>query len=95
MANEFTFSITTIRFDEDYSPSDSSRTTTKFANLDRGEHRQQNLRNTLETIDHRFNDLAQWENPNRNRYTLALEIVSVGLQFTAEGKEQEFPLLET
>ena len=75
MANEFTFSITTTRFDEDYSPSDSSRITTNFANLARGEHRRQNLCNALTMIDHRFNDLAHWDNPNRDRYTVELEIV--------------------
>jgi hypothetical protein len=94
MANEFTFSITTTRFDEDYSPSDSSRLTTNFANLARGEHRQENLRNALTMIDRRFNDLAHWDNPNGDRYTLELEIISVELQFAAEGEDREFPLLE-
>jgi hypothetical protein len=94
MANEFTFSITTTRFDEDYAPSNSSRTTTNFANLARGEHRQQNLRSALTMIDRRFNDLAHWDNPGRDRYTVELDIVSVELQFTAEGENQHFPLLE-
>lgn len=94
MANEFRFRITTTRFDEDYTPSESSRATTNFANLARGEHRQQNLRNALTMIDRRFNDLAHWDNPDGDRYTLELDIVSVGLQFTAEGEGQEFPLLE-
>ena len=94
MAHEFTFRITTTPFDEDYSPSDSSRITTNFANLARGEHRQQNLRNALTMIDRRFNDLADWDNPDRNRYTLELEIISVAVQFAAEGEDQEFPLLE-
>jgi hypothetical protein len=94
MADEFTFSISTTRFDEDYCPSESSRITTNFANLARGEHRQQNLRNTLTMINHRFNDLAHWDNPNRDRYTVELEIVSVQLRFTAEGTDQQFPLLE-
>lgn len=94
MANEFTFSVTTTRFDEDYVPSNSSRATTNFANLARGEHRQQNLRSTLTMIDRRFNDLAHWDNPNRDRYTVELEIVSVELHLTAEGKDQGFPLLE-
>jgi len=94
MANEFTFSITTTRFDEDYAPSNSSRATTNFANLARGEHRQQNLRNALTMIDRRFNDLAHWDNPSRDRYTVELDIVSVGLHFTAEGEDQDFPLLE-
>lgn len=94
MASDFTFSITTTRFDEDYAPSASSRATTNFANLARGEHRQQNLRNALTMIDGRFNDLAHWDNPDGDRYTVELEIVSVGLQFTAGGQAQEFPLLE-
>lgn len=94
MAHEFTFRITTTRFDENYSPSADSRITTNFANLARGEHRQENLRNALTMIDRRFNDLAEWDNPNRDRYTLELEIVSVAVQFAAEGEDQDFPLLE-
>ncbi|MEZ3161968.1 DUF1852 domain-containing protein [Microbacterium sp. BWT-B31] len=94
MADEFTFSISTTRFDENYSPSEDSRLTTNFANLARGEDRQQNLRNTLAMINRRFNDLAHWDNPNRDRYTVELEIVSVQLQFTAEGQDQQFPLIE-
>ncbi|WES63125.1 DUF1852 domain-containing protein [Microbacter sp. GSS18] len=94
MTDAFTFSFTTTRFDEDYSPSASSRITTNFANLARGEHRQQNLRNTLTMINRRFNDLAHWDNPTRERYAVELEIVSVQLEFTAEGTDQRFPLLE-
>ena len=94
MANEFAFRITTTRFDEDYAPSTNSRATTNFANLARGEHRQQNLRSALAMIDRRFNDLAPWDNPSRDRYSVELDIVSVELQFTAEGENQHFPLLE-
>lgn len=94
MAHDFTFRITTTRFDEDYSPSDNSRITTNFANLARGERRQENLRNALTMIDRRFNDLADWDNPDRDRYTVELEIVTVAVQFAAEGEDQEFPLLE-
>lgn len=94
MANVFAFRISTTRFDENYSPSDSSRATTNFANLARGERRRQNLRETLAMIDQRFNGLAYWDNPNRDRYTVELDIVSVHLQFTAEGEDHEFPLLE-
>jgi len=83
MANEFTFRITTTRFDEDYAPAETSRATTNFANLARGEHRRENLRNALTMIDRRFNALADWDNPNRDRYTVELEIISVELQFTA------------
>ncbi len=94
MTNEFDYTITTTPFTEDYSPSESSRITTNFANLARGEHRQQNLRNALTMIDRRFNELADWDNPNGDRYSLELEIVTVGLQFAAEGGDREFPLLE-
>lgn len=94
MPDAFTFSITTTRFDDDYSPSESSRITTNFANLARGDDRRQNLRNALTMIDRRFNDLAHWDNPDRDRYTVELEIVSVQLQFAADGTDQQFPLLE-
>lgn len=94
MANEFTFRISTTRFDEDYTPSDSSRATTNFANLARGEDRQQNLRNALTMIDRRFNDLADEDNPEGDRYTLEIEIVSVDLRFAADDDGREFPLLE-
>jgi hypothetical protein len=94
MTNEFDYKITTTRFDEDYSPSESSRITTNFANLARGEHRQQNLRNALTMIDRRFNELADWDNVNGDRYTVELDIITVGLQFAAGGEDQEFPLLE-
>ena len=45
--NDFTFSISRIAFDEDYRPGDGTCATTNFANLARGERRQENLRNTL------------------------------------------------
>lgn len=94
MSNEFTFSITTTHFDEDYSPSANSRTTTNFANLARGENRRQNLRNTLAMINARFNDLAHRDNPNRDRYSVDLDIISADLQFTADGRHHRFPLIE-
>lgn len=94
MTDDFSFSITTTRFDEDYTPAESSRITTNFANLARGEHRRQNLRNALTMIDRRFNDLAEWDNPVGDRYTLELEIVSAQLDFDADGADRRFPLLE-
>jgi hypothetical protein len=90
MANDLTFSITRTRFDEDYSPADSSRLTTNFANLARGEHRQQNLRAALAMIDGRANDLLV----AGDRYRLELDIVSASLQFFDDGADAEFPLLE-
>ncbi|GAA4685995.1 DUF1852 domain-containing protein [Frondihabitans cladoniiphilus] len=94
MANDFAFSITSTRFDEDYTPSSNSRATTNFANLARGERRQENLRNALTMIDRRFNDLARWDNAAGDRYTVELDIVTVELQFSADGEDQQFPLLE-
>lgn len=94
MSNDFTYRITTTRFDEHYTPSENSRVTTNFANLARGERRQQNLRRTLSTINHRFNDLAHRDNPNRDRYAVELEIVSVELQLNADDENRRFPLIE-
>jgi len=94
MANDITFRISTTRFDEDYAPSSSSRITTNFANLARGEHRQQNLRNALTMIDRRFNELADADNPSGDRYRVELDIVSAELRFDDEGDDREFPLLE-
>ncbi|KAB1642752.1 putative oxygenase MesX [Gulosibacter chungangensis] len=92
--SDFTFNITTTRFDEDYSPSEISRATTNFANLARGEQRQQNLRRALTMMNQRFNDLAHWDNAARDRYAVELDIVSVELRFTADGAERTFPLFE-
>lgn len=92
MANDITFSISTTRFDEDYAPAEGSRVTTNFANLARGEDRQQNLRNALSMIDRRFNDLAS-SDPDGDRYRVELDIVSVQLQF-ADGADEEFPVIE-
>ena len=85
MSTDFTFQISTTRFDENYSPSESSRATTNFANLARGADRQENLRTALAMIDRRFNDLARWDNPEGDRYTLEIDIVSVDLEFAASG----------
>ncbi len=94
MANDLTFRIITTRFDENYTPADSSRLTTNFANLARGEHRQQNLRHALTMINKRFNALANWDNPDGDRYEIELEIVSVNVAFTAADTAEQFPLLE-
>lgn len=90
---EFRFSLKSLCFDENYQPSDSTRITTNFANLARGKSRQQNLRHTLKMIDNRFNDLAHWDNPSRDRYCVALEIISVELSLSAKDNAA-FPLIE-
>ena len=94
MNNEITFHLKSICFDENYHPSDSTRITTNFANLARGKSRQQNLRNTLRMIDNRFNDLAHWDNPTGDRYSVELEIISVEMNMDAKGSNEVFPLIE-
>ncbi len=92
MNTDFTYTIKSIRFDEDYRPADSTRTTTNFANLARGDSRQENLRNTLQMIDNRFNAMANWDNPESDRYSLELDIISVDVD--VEGKGASFPSIE-
>jgi len=94
MNTDFTFAIKHLRFDEDYCPADNTRITTNFANLARGESRQQNLRNTLAMINNRFNALAQWDNPTADRYAVELEIISVELLLEASGRGNSFPAIE-
>lgn len=92
MSTGFQYTIKRIGFDENYHPADSTRLTTNFANLARGEHRQENLRNALRMIDSRFNALAQWDNPNNDRYCIELEIISADIDI--EGKGDDFPSIE-
>ncbi|WP_404394287.1 DUF1852 domain-containing protein [Pseudoalteromonas phenolica] len=92
MSHDFNFNIKTQRLDEHYEPSTSTRITTNFANLARGESRQANLRNALTMIDSRFNALAHWDNPNADRYAVELEIVSVDMDIT--GSDEAFPSIE-
>lgn len=94
MNKEFTFAIKSLCFDENYRPSDNTRITTNFANLARGESRQENLRNTLKMIDNRFNVLAHWDNPKGDRYTVELEIISAEMNLDAEGANHTIPLIE-
>jgi hypothetical protein len=94
MDNEFAFSIKSIRFDENYQPSENTRITTNFANLARGSSRQENLRNTLRMIDNRFNALAHWDNPKGDRYTVELEIISVEMDIDVNSNSAALPLIE-
>jgi hypothetical protein len=94
MDNTFTFSIRRIPFDEDYHPSDNTRATTNFANLARGENRRENLHNALRMIDNRFNAMAHWDNPLRDRYSVEIEIVSVEMGIGSSGAMETFPLIE-
>ncbi|WP_312227641.1 DUF1852 domain-containing protein [Pseudescherichia sp.] len=94
MNKAITFNVKSLCFDENYNPSESTRITTNFANLARGEKRQENLRNALTMIDNRFNSLAHWDNPTSDRYAVELEIISVEMNITAEGKSDVFPVIE-
>jgi hypothetical protein len=92
MSQAFEFSVSTIRFDEHYQPSENTRITTNFANLARGKRREANLRDTLRMINNRFNALANWDNPTGDRYSVELDIVSVDIDVTGNG--QTFPTIE-
>jgi len=94
MSKEFAFTIKRIDFDENYTPSENTRITTNFANLARGESRQQNLHNTLKMIDNRFNALAHWDNPFADRYKVELEIISVEMKVDAASNANALPLIE-
>lgn len=90
--SNFNYSIKKIRFDESYQPADGTRITTNFANLARGDSREQNLRNALRMVDSRFNALAPWDNPKGDRYSVELEIVSVDIDIAGTG--ETFPTIE-
>ncbi|MBQ4836528.1 MULTISPECIES: DUF1852 domain-containing protein [Pseudoalteromonas] len=92
MNKDFTFTIKNLRLDENYHPSNNTRITTNFANLARGESRQSNLRNALQMIDNSFNALAHWDNPQGDRYSVELEIISVDMDI--DGSGETFPSIE-
>ncbi len=93
-SRELSFSVTSVRFDENYRPAENTRITTNFANLARGENRRENLRNTLRMIDSRFNELAYWDNPDGDRWSVEIDIISVGVNIDGEGGSDDFPLIE-
>ncbi|GHB20943.1 DUF1852 domain-containing protein [Salinicola rhizosphaerae] len=94
MSQDFTFHIKRIRFDENYRPADNTRATTNFANLARGESRQQNLRNALTMIANRFNTLAHWDNPTADRYAVELDIITGELSLGTSEEVDTFPAIE-
>jgi len=94
MSREFDFQIKSLRFDENYLPADNTRITTNFANLARGDSRQENLRNALTMIDNRFNALAHWDNPKGDRYVVELDIISVEMKIEGGDDCDHFPLIE-
>ena len=89
---DFSFTINSVKFNEDYRPSDNTRITTNFANLARGERRKENLRDALSMINNRFNALASWDNLSGDRYSVELEIISVDID--VEGNGNTFPTIE-
>ena len=93
MSQKFACSIKRIRFDENYEPADNTRQTTNFANLARGESRQENLRKSLAMINNRFNSLATVDNRKGDRYSLEIDIISAELDI--EGNGNTFPFIET
>ena len=94
MGIDFKYSLKSTIFDKDYIPADNTRTTTNFANLARGETREQNLISALNMMDNRFNSLAYWDNPHADRYSLELEIVSIEIDVTGNGEGEHFPSFE-
>lgn len=94
MSTEFEFTVKSVRFNENYIPSKSTRLTTNFANLARGESRQENLRKTLRMIDNRFNALAHWDNPRGDRYSVELDIISTEVSVNPSDNDDTLPLIE-
>ncbi|MCL1138400.1 DUF1852 domain-containing protein [Shewanella pneumatophori] len=92
MNKDFNFTIKSVSLDENYHPANSTRITTNFANLARGDSRQENLRNALKMIDNSFNALAHWDNPTGERYSVELEIISVDMDI--DGGGDTFPSIE-
>ena len=72
MTVDLDFSIRQTPFNADYQPAETTRLTTNFANLARGEKRKDNLTKALAMIDNCFNALADWDNQSANRYSLTL-----------------------
>lgn len=92
MSNSFAYTIKRICLDENYQPSNNTRLTTNFANLARGEKRQENLSRALKMINNNFNAQVHWDNPSRDRYAVELEIIHVDID--VEGKGETFPTIE-
>ncbi|PKB18315.1 DUF1852 domain-containing protein [Flavobacterium sp. 5] len=92
--NDFVFALKSTCLDENYHPSSKTRLTTNFANLARGENRQQNLRNALNMINNRFNALAHLDNPKGDRYLVELEIMTVTMTIDDKNGVNDLPMIE-
>ncbi|MES2829931.1 MAG: DUF1852 domain-containing protein [Bacteroidota bacterium] len=91
---DFAFGLESTCLDENYQPSSQTRLTTNFANLARGDNRQQNLRNALTMINNRFNALAHLDNPKGDRYLVELEIITVTMRIDDKSGINNLPLIE-
>lgn len=92
--SDFTFKLESTCLDENYHPASQTRLTTNFANLARGDNRQQNLRNALSMINNRFNALAHLDNPTGDRYLVELEIITVTMSIDEKNGVNNLPLIE-
>ncbi len=92
--NDFVFALKSTCLDKNYHPSSKTRLTTNFANLARGENRQQNLRNALNMINNRFNALAHLDNPKGDRYLVELEIMTVTMNIDNKNGIDNLPMIE-
>ena len=92
--SDFAFKLESTCLDENYHPSNQTRLTTNFANLARGDNRQQNLRNALNMINNRFNALAHLDNPKADRYLVELEIITVTMSIDDKNGINNLPLIE-
>ncbi|RZK63569.1 MAG: DUF1852 domain-containing protein [Pedobacter sp.] len=92
--NDFVFTLKSTCLDENYHPASQTRLTTNFANLARGNNRQQNLRNALNMINNRFNALAHLDNPKGDRYLVELEIITVTLCIDDKNGSNDLPMIE-
>ena len=91
---DLVFKLKSTCLDENYHPSSQTRLTTNFANLARGDNRQQNLRNALNMINNRFNALAHVDNPKGDRYLIELEIITVTLRLEDNNGFNDLPMIE-
>ncbi|WP_246254169.1 DUF1852 domain-containing protein [Pedobacter foliorum] len=92
--NDLVFTLNSTCLDENYHPASQTRLTTNFANLARGDNRQQNLRNALNMINNRFNALAHLDNPKGDRYLVELEIITVTLSIDKKNGSNDLPMIE-
>jgi hypothetical protein len=92
--NDFVFTLKSTCLDENYHPSSQTRLTTNFANLARGDNRQQNLRNALKMINNRFNALATLDNSKGDRYLVELEIITITICIDDKSGINNLPIIE-